>query len=115
MGEAVVFGAALIGEQDPERVDTEGGAERRMEQRDDAENDGSHARPGQMFEQAPADYDAAGGDDEECAADDRQDKRRDETPNIVGGGDADADDAADDHQDDTGDDEERTGNDPQDP
>jgi hypothetical protein len=39
-GEAVVFGVALLSEQDPERVDAKGGAEGRVEEQKEAEHDG---------------------------------------------------------------------------
>jgi len=112
-GEAVVFGTALIREQDPERVDAKRGTERRVEQREDAEHDGDDASPGLTLEQSPADEDATGSDDEERAADNRQDKGPDETANIFGGGDAGADNAAEDHEDEGRDHEERTGNGPE--
>jgi len=112
--ETVVFGATLIGQQDPERVDAEGRAERRMKQRDDPEHDRRYARPGLMLEQPPTDKNAASSNKEKGAADNRQHERGNGTANGFRGWDGDADNAADCHEDETRDNEERTSNNPED-
>ncbi len=71
MCQAIIFDAALIGEQDPEGVDAEGSAERRMQQRDDAEHDSRCSCPWLDLHQSPANKDATCGDDKERPADDR--------------------------------------------
>jgi len=113
-GEPVVFDAALIGQQDPERVDAEGSAERRMEQRDDPEHDRRYARPGLMLEQPPTDKNTANSNKEKRAADNRQHERGGDTGNAFRGWDGGADNAADCHENETRDNEERTSNNPED-
>jgi hypothetical protein len=67
-GEVVVGVSVFVGEEDPEGVDAEGGADWRMEQGEHAKDNGSNAGPGLALAQAETDTDSARTEDEQGAA-----------------------------------------------
>ena len=69
-GEVAVFVAVVVGEEDPQGVDAEGGSEWGMEEGEDGEDDGNDAGPRLALGEAEADTESAGGEDGEGASGD---------------------------------------------
>src|SRR5260370_28225785 len=63
-GEREIVWLGLRGEQDPDGVDAEGGAEGNVQELEEAEHQGWSARPGLVLQQAPSAGEAGGGLDE---------------------------------------------------
>ena len=83
VGEVVVGVAVFVGEQDPEGVDAESGAERGMEEGEDAEDDGGDAGPGLALAQAESDADASRSEDQQGASSEIDEEREEAGGGLV--------------------------------
>ena len=65
----MVFDAAVVGNQNPERVNAESGSYRRMEERENTQHDGDSARPGLAVAQTNSHENSAHREDQKRSSD----------------------------------------------